>query len=124
MIVRSMLFAALGAGLLVAAAAPATAAEWGHRGWHGGWHRGGYYWHGGWYAYPGYYGYAPYYYPPPVYYGPPAGTFAVPEVRLPIPSYPAFPVSREAVSGVFPALSLERRVFRLGLNRPAIEIQN
>src|SRR5580658_5221445 len=95
---RSILFPALvarrlgaiplGAGLLVAGAAPATVAARGHPGWQGGWHggwHGGYYWHGGWYPYPGYYGYAPYYYPPPVWYGPPAVTFAVPGVSVTIP---------------------------------------
>jgi len=83
---RTVVFAALGAGLLVSAAAstPATAAQWGHPGWHGG-GRGGYYWHGGWRAYPGYYGYSPYYYPPPAYYGPPGVTFAVPGVSVTVP---------------------------------------
>jgi hypothetical protein len=80
---RSVVFAALGAGLLVSAAAstPAAAAEWGRPGWHGG---RGHYWHGGWYAYPGYYAYGPYYYPP-AYYGPPAVTFAVPGVSVTVP---------------------------------------
>ena len=72
---RSVLFAALGAGVLLTASAPAFA-DWhggGHGGgWHGGWHehegwRGERWEHRGWGR--GYYGY-PYAYGPRVYYAP------------------------------------------------------
>lgn len=52
---RSVLFAALGLGMLLTAATPALA-EWhgGGGGWHGGgWHGGGWHgggWHGGWHG--------------------------------------------------------------------------
>jgi hypothetical protein len=69
---RSVLFAALGAFLL-SAAAPAFADPHGG-GWHGGrgWHGGG--WHGDRWAYRGYRGWygGPYAYGPRVYYAPPA----------------------------------------------------
>ena len=61
---RSVFFAALGAGFLLSASAPAFA-DW--HGGHGGWHGGG--WHG--WGYRGWYG-GPYVYRPRVYYAPPA----------------------------------------------------
>ncbi len=71
---RSTLFAALGAGFLLTASAPAFA-DWHGGGWHGGgWHGGGWHggWHGGWRG--GWHGYwgGPYVYGPRVYYAPPA----------------------------------------------------
>jgi len=73
---RSVLLAALGAGLILSASAAPALADWGRgpgwggHGWHGGGWRGG--WHRGYYrGYAPYYGPRAYYAPPPVYYAPP-----------------------------------------------------
>ncbi len=89
---RSIILAAVGAGFLVSAAAPALA----ERGWHGGGghraHHPGWGGHPGWHG-PGWHGYGPrpywygpgvfyappaYYAPPPVYYGPPVLSLRIP----------------------------------------------
>ena len=74
---RFILAAALCAGFLVSAAAPALADWHGHGGWHGGgWHGGGWHggWHPGWHPGWGWRGWGPRvviggpaYYPPPYY---------------------------------------------------------
>jgi hypothetical protein len=67
----SFILAALGAGFLLSAAAPASAQRWDRGGyWHGGpgWHHR---WAGPGWGRPGWYGPRPYYYGPRVYYAPP-----------------------------------------------------